>query len=40
MRKKPFPERVVRHWNRLMERGVDALLLSVYKRHWDNVTVL
>ena len=36
IRKKLFTTRVVKHWNRLPREVVDALCLSVLKRHLSN----
>jgi len=36
IRKKLFTLRVVKHWNRLPRDAIDALSLSVFKKHLDN----
>ncbi|KFW03163.1 hypothetical protein N326_02149, partial [Eurypyga helias] len=36
IRKKLFPERVVRHWDRLSREAVDAPSLEVFKARLDE----
>ncbi|KFV53779.1 hypothetical protein N341_11852, partial [Tyto alba] len=37
IRKHFFTERMVKHWNRLLQEVVDAPSLSMFKTHLDNV---